>query len=177
MGDWYGIQSEVIESISKQGLACVIQTELEGLLSFKQTYFEPRCVMLITLDKKSQIERLQNDEYNADECEIAVSRTEQYAEYNRNHPGLFDAVIVTGKSETFFKTITGLEVKGFDCEDDLAEGYESLRNLVMTYLGLSQSQIKNDSRVQKNSEDAQRFEDTFSKDLELQRSGQLLIQM
>ncbi len=53
--------------------------------------------MLITLDKTKQIKRLQNDECTDDECDIAVGRTEQYAQYNRNHPGLFDAVIVTGK--------------------------------------------------------------------------------
>ncbi len=103
MGDWYGIQSEVIESISKQGLACVIQTELEGLVSFRQTYFEPRCVMLITLDKITQIERLNNDDCTEEECEVALNRTEKYAQYNRNHPGLFDAVIVTSENTKTFK--------------------------------------------------------------------------
>ncbi len=41
----------------------------------------------------------------------------------------------------------------------------------MTYLGLNQSQTKTDSSGQKNSDDGQRLEDTLSKDLELQRSG------
>ena len=71
--------------------------ELESLLSFKQTYFEPRCVLILTLDKMMQIQRLINQGCNETECEIAVSRTEWYADYNREHPGFFDAVIVTGK--------------------------------------------------------------------------------
>ncbi len=71
--------------------------ELESLLSFKQTYFEPRCVLVITLDRAVQIQRLLAQNCNENECEIAVNRTEWYAEYNRDHPGFFDAVIVTGK--------------------------------------------------------------------------------
>lgn len=43
-----------------------------------------------------QIQRLINQGCNETECEIAVSRTEWYADYNREHPGFFDAVIVTG---------------------------------------------------------------------------------
>ena len=70
--------------------------ELESLLSFKQTYFEPRCVLIITLDRAVQIQRLLSQGCTENECEIAVNRTEWYAEYNRDHPGFFDAVIVTG---------------------------------------------------------------------------------
>lgn len=72
--------------------------ELESLLSFKQTYFEPRCVLIITLDRTVQIQRLLAQNCTESECEIAVNRTEWYAEYNRDHPGFFDAVIVTGKN-------------------------------------------------------------------------------
>jgi guanylate kinase len=95
-GNWYGIQWNSIESVARQGLACVTQMELESLLSFKQTYFEPRCVLVITLDKVSQIQRLISQGCNESECEIAINRTEWYAEYNRDHPGFFDAVIITG---------------------------------------------------------------------------------
>jgi hypothetical protein len=82
--------------VARQGLACVTQMELESLLSFKQTYFEPRCVLIITLDRAVQIQRLLSQGCTENECEIAVNRTEWYAEYNRDHPGFFDAVIVTG---------------------------------------------------------------------------------
>lgn len=82
--------------MARQGLACVTQMELESLLSFKQTYFEPRCVLIITLDRAVQIQRLLAQSCTENECEIAVNRTEWYAEYNRDHPGFFDAVIVTG---------------------------------------------------------------------------------
>ena len=136
-------------------------------MSFKQTYYEPRCVLLITLDKKAQIQRLINDDCTDDECEIAVKRVEWYAEYNRQHPGFFDAVIVTG-------IVIKLQILFFMnknyFEDDLNTGYENLRNLVMTYLGLNQEQ-KAESARPKTSDEIKRLEDTFSKDLDLPRSG------
>ncbi len=90
------MQWESIENVARQGLACVVQMELESLLSFKQTYFGPRCVLIITLDKLVQAQRLVNQNCTDSECEIAISRSEWYAEYNRDHPGFFDAVIITG---------------------------------------------------------------------------------
>lgn len=42
------------------------------------------------------MQRLINDEFTDEECETAMNRAEWYAEYNREHPGFFDAVIVTG---------------------------------------------------------------------------------
>ena len=53
-GEWYGIQWDSIEAVARQGLACIMTMELEALLSFKQTYFEPRCVLVLTLDNKSR---------------------------------------------------------------------------------------------------------------------------
>lgn len=136
--------------------------ELESLLSFKQTYFEPRCVLILTLDKKVQNQRLVSQGSNEAECEVAMNRTEWYADYNRDHPGFFDAVISS---------------------DDLEEGYENLKNLVLNYLGVS-NQDQNDSLNQQNlqiqrqlsmlqssrgktSEDLKRIEDQ----IDLQRTG------
>lgn len=96
-GDWFGVQLDSIEAVARQGLACVIQMELESLLSFKQTYFEPRCVLILTMDKLIQAQRLVNQNCSDNECEIAINRAEWYAEFNRDHPGFFDAVIITGK--------------------------------------------------------------------------------
>jgi hypothetical protein len=121
---------------------------------------------LITLDKKSQVQRLINDDCTDDECEIALNRVEWYSEYNKQHPGFFDAVIVTGNSLSLWFS-TNFILK---CLDDLNEGYENLRSLVMTYLGLNQDQ-KNESARPKTSEEIRRLEETFSKDLELPRTG------
>ncbi|CAF0994429.1 unnamed protein product [Brachionus calyciflorus] len=123
-GDWYGTQWDSIESVAKQGLACVINMELESLLSFKQTYFEPRCVLILTLDKKIQKKRLLDSNKSESECEVAMNRTEMYAEYNRQHPGFFDAVIES---------------------DDAEKGYENLKKLVLNYLGVANNQEQKDS--------------------------------
>jgi hypothetical protein len=63
-------------------------------------------------------------------------------------------------------------LKKFTFLDDLHDGYESLRNLVMTYLGLNQEQ-KADSTRPKTSDEIRRLEETFSKELDLPRSGKL----
>jgi guanylate kinase len=95
-GDWYGIQWESIESVARQGLACVTQMELESLLSFKQYYFEPRCVLIITLDKDVQSQRLMQQGCREKECDLALARSDWYSEYNQSHPGFFDSVIISG---------------------------------------------------------------------------------
>ena len=96
-GDWYGVKWESIEAVARQGLACVTQMELESLLSFKQYYFEPRCVLIVTLDKGVQYQRLLASGCKERECDLAIARSEWYGEYNQIHPGFFDAVIITGK--------------------------------------------------------------------------------
>ncbi len=130
-GDWFGVQMDSIEAVARQGLACVIQMELESLLSFKQTYFEPRCVLILTMDKLVQAQRLVNQNCSDNECEIAISRTEWYAEYNRDHPGFFDAVIIT---------------------DDINEGYENLRNLVLNYLGVANQEQRQSAQEYQQSQ-------------------------
>ncbi|RNA08076.1 leucine-rich repeat and guanylate kinase domain-containing isoform X2, partial [Brachionus plicatilis] len=120
-GDWFGIQWESIEYVARQGLACVMNMELESLLSFKQTYFEPRCVLILTLDKQVQMKRLMDQNCSESETEVALNRTDMYANYNQDHPGFFDAVISS---------------------DDLDKGYENLKNLVLSYLGVSHSEAK-----------------------------------
>ncbi|CAF5174568.1 unnamed protein product, partial [Rotaria magnacalcarata] len=94
-GDWNGLQRSSIENVAREGLACVIQIELEGLLSIKQSHFEPRCVLLLPMDQQIHKRRLQLQGYEEGEIAMALNRVELYAEYNRTHPGFFDAFILT----------------------------------------------------------------------------------
>ena len=134
---------------------------------------------MITLNKKVQIQRLIHDDCTDEECEVAVNRAEWYAEYNRTHPGFFDAVIVTGKQsrtvarqfELNQQLLTHIMISLLHL-DDINEGYENLRNLVLTYLGLNQDQIKESTRP-KTSDEIRKLEETFSKELDLPRSGNL----
>lgn len=96
-----------IEAVAAQGLACVTQMELESLISFKKNYFEPRCVLVTTLEKNVQSERLKGQGLSEFEREVAKARAEWYEDYNNKHPGFFDAVIITGKRVfwDFFKML------------------------------------------------------------------------
>jgi hypothetical protein len=179
-----------IESVAREGLACVTQMELEGLLAFKKTYFEPRCVLVLTLDKNVQTQRLKNIGCEANEIELAINRTDVYAEYNRDHPGFFDAVIITGKKSLYFFQLQSWHYNSrlnFDFSDDTNKGYENLRNLVMSYLGVSdqeaQNSVKhyathnnlstvNSSRPNTNEESKRK---DIEKDFEIPRSGKIFL--
>jgi guanylate kinase len=113
-GDWHGLQRSSIENVARGGLACVVQIELDvsersnryecplfhclqGLLSLKQTHFEPRCVLLLPMDQHIHRHRLESQGLDEGAIAMALSRVEVYAEYNRSHPGFFDAFISTGQ--------------------------------------------------------------------------------
>jgi hypothetical protein len=103
-----------------------------------------------------QIQRLINQGCNENECEIAVSRTEWYTDYNREHPGFFDAVIVTGKlvySRIEKRKFIQIYQILFLFQDDINEGYENLKNLVLNYLGVANQDQENSvkhTQVQQN---------------------------
>lgn len=67
------------------------------------------------------MKRLIDQNCSESESEVALNRTEMYANYNQEHPGFFDAVISS---------------------EDLDKGYENLKNLVLSYLGVSNLESK-----------------------------------
>ncbi|CAF3210006.1 unnamed protein product [Rotaria socialis] len=145
-GDWNGLQRSSIENVAREGLACVIQIELEGLLSIKQSHFEPRCVLLLPMDQQIHKRRLQLQGYEEGEIAMALNRVELYTEYNRTHPGFFDAFIST---------------------NSLEDGYEQLRDLVISYLGLEDDRL--DAPRPNTSDEIKRFDD-----YDIQRSDSFL---
>lgn len=83
---------------------CVL---LQGVLSLKKSYFEPRYILLIPTQVESYISRLSSRGlYTPAQMKAAVSRIELYAATNRQHPGFFDCVIPTGRSRRNSFTIT-----------------------------------------------------------------------
>ncbi|MBN3294552.1 LRGUK protein, partial [Polypterus senegalus] len=115
-GHYYGLTRDAIEAVAREGLACCLHMELEGVRSLKNTYFEPRYILLIPMDKEEYARRLRmRGLYSRSQIEIAVSRVETYITMNRDFPGYFDTVI--------------------PC-DDLVEAYIKLSQLVRDYLGL-----------------------------------------
>ncbi|XP_076447535.1 leucine-rich repeat and guanylate kinase domain-containing protein-like [Babylonia areolata] len=116
---WYGLQMEAIESVAREGLACVVHMELEGVLTLKNTYFEPRYVLVMPLDKEAHEHRLRDRGlYTEEQIENTLKRADIYCRYHQDHPGFFDMMITS---------------------EDIAEAYRKLRRLVMDYLGISPS--------------------------------------
>lgn len=71
---------------------------LQGVLSLKKSYFEPRYILLIPTQVESYISRLSSRGlYTPAQMKAAVSRIELYAATDRRHPGFFDCVIPIGR--------------------------------------------------------------------------------
>ena len=63
----------------------------------KNTYFEPRYVLIMPLDKEAHERRLRDrNVYSEPQIEWTIQRGEMYAQYNQEHPGFFDMMINSG---------------------------------------------------------------------------------
>ncbi|XP_005112686.1 leucine-rich repeat and guanylate kinase domain-containing protein [Aplysia californica] len=115
--NWYGLQMESVENVAREGLACVVHMELEGVLTLKNTYFEPRYVLVMPLNAEDHERRLrERGIYTEDQIQKTLKRSDMYVKQNQDHPGFFDMMI---------------------CSDDITEAYKQMRRLVMDYLGIS----------------------------------------
>ncbi|XP_036431459.1 leucine-rich repeat and guanylate kinase domain-containing protein [Colossoma macropomum] len=117
-GHWYGLSRKAIEGAAREGLACCVHMELEGVFSLKNSYFEPRYVLLIPTSTEEYISRMKaRGLYSNSQINTAVSRIDLYVRINKERPGFFDSVIPS---------------------DNREEAYRALRQLVKEYLGLEE---------------------------------------
>ncbi|XP_043944600.1 leucine-rich repeat and guanylate kinase domain-containing protein isoform X2 [Protopterus annectens] len=117
-GNYYGLSRDAVELVAGDGLACCVHMELEGVRSLKNSYFEPRYILLIPLDKEEYERRLRRRGlYSRSQINTAVSRVDTYIKMNQDYPGYFDTVINS---------------------DDVDEAYKTLSQLLREYLGLSE---------------------------------------
>ncbi|XP_072310922.1 leucine-rich repeat and guanylate kinase domain-containing protein [Eucyclogobius newberryi] len=113
-GHRYGLTREAVEDVAREGLACCVHMELEGVLSLKNSHFEPRYILLIPTQVDKYTDHLKNRNiYSPAQINLAVSRIEMFANTNRQHPGFFDNVIAC---------------------DDWEEAYQALKQVVKGYL-------------------------------------------
>ncbi|XP_075967421.1 leucine-rich repeat and guanylate kinase domain-containing protein [Anarhichas minor] len=125
-GHSYGLTRDAIEDVAKEGLACCVHMELEGVLSLKNSYFEPRYILLIPTQVEKYMGHLKSrGVYSAAQIDVAVSRVELYADTNRQRLGFFDNVI--------------------PC-DDWEEAFQTLRQIVKEYLVEEQEEGENNNR-------------------------------
>lgn len=76
---------------------CVCTGSSQGVFSLKNTYFEPRYILLIPTDQEQYAHRLRTRAlYTPSQIDSAVARIGLYARINRERPGFFDNVIRCG---------------------------------------------------------------------------------
>ncbi|XP_050933496.1 leucine-rich repeat and guanylate kinase domain-containing protein isoform X2 [Lates calcarifer] len=151
-GHSYGLTRDAIEDVAREGLACCVHMELEGVLSLKNSYFEPRYILLIPTQVEKYIDHLKSrDLYTPAQIDMAVSRIELYANTNMRRPGFFDNVI--------------------PC-DDWEEAYQTLRQVVEEYLLLEEQEGENNNKAfPGNTSTASGHEPEEKPALPLSRSG------
>ncbi|XP_029351560.1 leucine-rich repeat and guanylate kinase domain-containing protein [Echeneis naucrates] len=126
-GHSYGLTRDTIEDVAREGLACCVHMELEGVFSLKNSYFEPRYILLIPTQVKKYTGHLKSrDLYTKAQIDMAVSRIDLYADTNRQRPGFFDNII--------------------PC-DDWEEAYQSLRQVLKEYLLLEDQEVEKNNRA------------------------------
>ncbi|XP_017708426.1 PREDICTED: leucine-rich repeat and guanylate kinase domain-containing protein isoform X4 [Rhinopithecus bieti] len=118
----YGLNRDTIEAIARDGLASCVHMEIEGVRSLKYSYFEPRYILVVPMNKEKYEGYLRRKGlFSRAEIEFAVSRVDLYIKINQNFPGYFDAVINA---------------------DDLDVAYQNLSQLIREYLGLTKEPAK-----------------------------------
>ncbi|XP_060236193.1 leucine-rich repeat and guanylate kinase domain-containing protein isoform X2 [Meriones unguiculatus] len=118
----YGLSRDTVEGIARDGLASCIHMEIEGVRSLKYSYFEPRYILVVPMDKERYEGYLRRKGlFSRAEIEYAVSRVDLYIKINRKFPGYFDAVVNA---------------------DDLDIAYQKLSDLIREYLGLAEAAAK-----------------------------------
>uniref|UniRef100_A0A8C9V952 Leucine rich repeats and guanylate kinase domain containing n=1 Tax=Scleropages formosus TaxID=113540 RepID=A0A8C9V952_SCLFO len=97
-GHLYGLSREAIEGAARDGLACCVHMELEGVYSLKNTYLEPRYVLLVPTDSEAYARRMrQRGLYSPSQIDAAVGRVDFYVHVHRERPGFFDNTIPCGE--------------------------------------------------------------------------------
>ncbi|XP_032842629.1 leucine-rich repeat and guanylate kinase domain-containing protein isoform X2 [Tyto alba] len=115
-GYYYGLGRDTVESIAREGLATCVHLEIEGVHSLKKTYFKPRYILLVPMDKEKYEGHLRRKGlFSRPEIEEAVSRVDKYIKISQDFPGYFDAVVNT---------------------DEMDEAFTELSFLIKAYLGL-----------------------------------------
>ncbi|XP_040401953.1 leucine-rich repeat and guanylate kinase domain-containing protein isoform X3 [Cygnus olor] len=125
-GCYYGLGRDTVESIAREGLATCVHLEIEGVRSLKNTYFEPRYILVVPVNKQKYEGHLRRKGlFSRPEIEEAVSRVDMYIKISQDFPGYFDAVVNT---------------------DELDEAFTELSFLIKAYLGLEPPAVSDSSQ-------------------------------
>ncbi|CAK6961372.1 leucine-rich repeat and guanylate kinase domain-containing protein [Scomber scombrus] len=126
-GHSYGLTRDSIEDVAREGLACCVHMELEGVLSLKYSHFEPRYILLIPTQLEKYMGHLKSRGlYTPSQIDMAVSRIDLYANFNRQRPGFFDNVIPCDDWEEAYQML-GQVVKDYLLLDEQGEGQNNNR--------------------------------------------------
>merc|ERR1719191_1428436 len=99
-GNNFGVTRESVEAVASKNMACILTMEIEGIMSLKRTHFKPRCILVIPDSMEAYRDRLSNsNRYTEAKINESARRVGLYTEINQQHPGYFDATIVSDSPE------------------------------------------------------------------------------
>ena len=75
----------------------------QGVLTLKNTYLEPRYVLILPLNNEDHERRLrERGIYTEEQIARTLQRADMYVQHNQDHPGFFDMMICSGKLGSSF---------------------------------------------------------------------------
>ena len=93
--NWATSSTDTLFQEQNIAFLCLI---LKGVRSLKNTYFKPRYILLVPMNKGKYEGHLRRKGlFSRPEIEEAVSRVDMYIKISQDFPGYFDAVVNTGK--------------------------------------------------------------------------------
>lgn len=110
-GNMYGTSKRAVEDVIKEGRICVLDIEIEGVKSIKNTNFNPRCVFIKPPSLQILEERLRNRGTETEETlKKRLSRAALELQYGEE-PGNFDLVIVNDNFEEAYEKLENFLIK------------------------------------------------------------------
>ncbi|KAM6301728.1 leucine-rich repeat and guanylate kinase domain-containing protein [Podargus strigoides] len=145
-GYYYGLGRDTVESIAREGLATCVHLEIEGVRSLKKTYFKPRYILLVPMNKEKYEGHLRRKGlFSRPEIEEAVSRVDMYIKISQDFPGYFDAVVNTDELDEALTELSFLVKANLDLEPPAV--FDSIQDLKSRAGAGSRTQLLQEQRL------------------------------
>jgi len=111
-GNIYGTSHKAVEDVLATGKICLLDVDMQGIISLKKTTLNPIYCMIVPPSKEELEKRLRG---RGDTAEEAIQKRLKQAEWElsfRSKPGFFDYVVVNDNVEVAYNQLKGICMQG-----------------------------------------------------------------
>lgn len=102
--NWYGTSAEAVQKVASLGLICVLDIDLQGVLSIKRSGVAARCCWVKPPSATDDLEhRLRGRSTESEQdLRMRLDRAKSDSHFVDEHPGLFDCCILNDDLESAY---------------------------------------------------------------------------